>query len=924
MSHGAATGLLFCEATDWPGVGKKAENLRQLSLQGFNVPDFFVIAPECLRPWFQQLDFSGVTPPHSDAVDSVADWQAFAESIQRVILASEFTADIADAVLAAHDQMFAGQSVAVRSSGLDEDGDGQSFAGQHDSFLWVGRDRLLTQVKACVASFFNAHALFYRRQRAAKAGLASTCTEAVPDNLGAVIVQQMVDADKSGVAFSVDPVSQNIGVSLVSAAYGLGEGVVADLADVDSFWVDRQRLVCERQNVIAKTRRVIFDAEQNGCEVQAVPQTWQEVAVLSEQQLAEVVTLAGASEKAFGKPQDIEWSMDATGELYLLQSRAITTLQSGQPVIFDNTNISENYPGVSLPLTYSFSRHLYASVSRAICRRFGVSEKAVQRHRYWFENFIGYLNHQIYYNLSYWYRIYSIIPGLDRNIPVWEKTLGLDNNKELRASSDSLLEGWQNTLLQTRTLICVSWQYWRMESHTRSFHRQLSRVKAHIQSLDLAALNAQELLDLFDESYYQVIDKGYGEVTLINDFFTFIYFDLLDLLTVRWGISEESLRNELLAQYQDMESVKPIRSMQQLCQLLGQFPALRQRIVDGEAVASLWQGIQSNDDYAAFYQALQQHIQLFGDRVSQELKLEVKTLTEQPERLLGHIRQFLASASQLQTAGASSADKRQRIEERLEAALREKPWKKVLYRWVLSRSKQGIARRENLRFDRTRFFGVARRIFQAVGEVLQRDGVLAQADDIYYLSIEEISGFIRGSGVQQDLSALVVIRKTEVEADRGVRLDQRLVTWGAVQSNTFTEAVTLEESAGSNEPGVFQGIGCSQGTVIARARVVENPNEVDDISGCILVADSTDPGWVYLMASAKGLIVERGNVLSHTAIIGREMAVPTVVGAKGVLTGIRDGDWLQMDGKTGVVRLVTPPDEHPASVCDAENKALQA
>jgi len=104
--------------------------------------------------------------------------------------------------------------------------------------------------------------------------------------------------------------------------------------------------------------------------------------------------------------------------------------------------------------------------------------------------------------------------------------------------------------------------------------------------------------------------------------------------------------------------------------------------------------------------------------------------------------------------------------------------------------------------------------------------------------------------------------------------------------------------------GDLKGIGCCPGKVRAKVRVIRDPGEVSSLDGDILVTSSTDPGWVTLFPSASGIIVERGSLLSHSAIVSREMGKPCIVSVTGLLKTLKTGDWVEMDGGTGVIKLV--------------------
>ena len=162
--------------------------------------------------------------------------------------------------------------------------------------------------------------------------------------------------------------------------------------------------------------------------------------------------------------------------------------------------------------------------------------------------------------------------------------------------------------------------------------------------------------------------------------------------------------------------------------------------------------------------------------------------------------------------------------------------------------------------------------------------------------------------ITRDLRRPVAQRRAEYDAFKQQPLPSRVTAHGIVLSSVMsTPTPTLPRPV---EGGELRGIGCSAGRVRGRARVVRHPEQHLHIHGEILVAPMTDPGWVFLMVPAAGLIVERGSVLSHTAIIGRELGIPTVVAVPEATTRIRDGQLIELDGTAGVVRLLD--DAHPS------------
>ncbi|MGI8583236.1 MAG: PEP-utilizing enzyme, partial [Chitinophagaceae bacterium] len=173
--------------------------------------------------------------------------------------------------------------------------------------------------------------------------------------------------------------------------------------------------------------------------------------------------------------------------------------------------------------------------------------------------------------------------------------------------------------------------------------------------------------------------------------------------------------------------------------------------------------------------------------------------------------------------------------------------------------------------------------------------------DIFYLTVQEIFSFIEGRSVTQNIKALINLRKSEFENYQDQNApSERFATYGTVyHSNDF-----FSESKIEKQEGGLNGIGCCPGKVRGKVKVILNPNEVSSLHGDILVTLSTDPGWVMLFPSASGIIVERGSVLSHSAIISREMEKPCIVSVTGLLKTLTTGDEIEMNGSTGEIKII--------------------
>jgi pyruvate,water dikinase len=242
-------------------------------------------------------------------------------------------------------------------------------------------------------------------------------------------------------------------------------------------------------------------------------------------------------------------------------------------------------------------------------------------------------------------------------------------------------------------------------------------------------------------------------------------------------------------------------------------------------------------------------------------------------------------------------------EQQVSAAFSSHPLRKMIFHWVLRNARDRMRERENLRFERTRLFGRARRLFLALGKRFYADNLLDDTRDIFYLEVEEILGFIEGAATTTDLRGLVALRKAEFANHRNAEAPaDRFATYGAVHQGNQFQPITTGVIATLGDSR--QGLACSPGIVRGKVRIVTDPRHTVLQPGEILVAERTDPGWVLLFASAAGLLVERGSLLSHAAIVSREMRLPAIVAIPGITNWLQDGDEVEFDGSTGIVQKI--------------------
>lgn len=849
-------------------AGGKAAALH--ALHGLPVPAWFVLTPAAFR--VSTIDTSDPSQWRLDA--------ALRERMREAL-----------------DQLAGGDACfAVRSSALDEDSQGFSFAGQLDSFLGVAKGEVADKIIAVWRSAFSEHIQAYRAKH-----------QLGPCLPPAVLVQRMVQAECAGVCFAVDPVSGNWDQALVSSVWGLGCTLVDGELDGDTYSVNRSGRVTRKQAGLKGFGVYLRDGATH--KEQHSPEKAQAYS-LDDHMAAEVAALARLCSQRRGCPQDIEWAYEK-GQLYLLQSRPITSLgqapdPEGKLNIWDNSNIAESYGGVTTPLTYSFARSIYAEVYRQFCKIMGVPRHVIAANEDAYQGLLGLFHGRMYYNLINWYRLLACFPGFSINRPFMEQMMGV--RKEMGEELLQLIPAPEtNRLLSTiylgKALTGMGLSYLLLPRKIKQFYSRLNAALAQ-PAIPLSAQRADELVSCYRQLEKQLLLRW--DAPLINDFFAMIAFGLLSKLCRTWcGDEHGTLQNDLVGGSGRVISAEPAQRVAALAACIQADPAAIALFQQG-TVADIQAYLGKNTEMGSLFQ---HYLEKFGDRCIDELKLESAPLKENPLPLLRAIGHFAARKKPMQDNRAEAA--RREAEERALTTLSQSWLRQKLFMTVLKHARARVEDRENLRFERTRLFGRVREIMVELGKRCAALGVLRKADDIFYLEKDEILGFVEGFCSCPDLEAIAAVRKSHFEHyGRMAPIADRFQTRGMVFVGNDFRGDDNESEPLANAQDQRQGIGCCPGVVRGRVRVVRDPRGVELPSGAILVAERTDPGWIMLFPAASGLLVERGSLLSHSAIVARELGLPAVVSVPGVTTWLTDNDLVEFDGSTGLVRLLQEESAH--------------
>ena len=780
-------------------LGSKINNLQTMKNAGLPVPDFIAIPFSSLVP---------DTAPLHKAMDEARDLPLAQQSLRlretvRALLAFKLP-PLSD-----------GGLYAVRSSCALEDSADHSFAGQFDTYLNVPADEVPDRVADCVCSLFSENVLDYLR----RGGMS------MHDLQMHVLVQDMVQAEFSGVLFTANP-QGILNESVLIVGRGLGENVVSDRIDVTSYYYN------------TSDRVYYFDGKEE---------------LLDRETVEALIALSEKVCALFGPHMDIEFAI-AQGSIRILQARPITTLSHMRPLILDNSNIVESYPGLSLPLTVSFVHSVYAGVFESAGRRLVKDRAVLESLRPVFGDTVGSANGRMYYKISNWYEIICCLPFHKRFLPIWQEMIGVQYKDAFRPSVRISPRVRRGVAVNTvRELLHIP-------RSMEKLHETFCGINEYAAEKMRHEMSAKEIFALYDLIETRIL-SDWG-LTLLNDTYAFLFTGLLKARMRKKYGEDETQANAVISGISNMESLKPIREMIRLA-------------LDKPSL--------TDAEYAARKAA---YIRDFGDRSLEELKLESETFRTSPELLDRKIEEYTADPEKL----------RQMADNLLTDApsMRTDPLTAFLRR----RATTGILHREKSRLNRSRIFGLVREAMLRLGDLYARQGLIDTQRDVFYLTLDELRQL---ADAPQPMQSVVRKRKQQYAMFAMLPGVSRLIFSGeAFDKNPRT----VNQSAVQRDKSEMTGVPCSNGVVEGEAYVVEDVRQAHNVQDKILVTRMTDPGWVFLLAAAKGVVSEKGSLLSHTAIVSRELGIPAVVGIRDLMRNVRTGDFIRLDGKSGTVQIL--------------------
>ncbi|GEM_PF-1248629 len=856
---------------DLPEAGSKAVALALISKKGIFVPAAFVVLSSAFDRFCEVSKIGSAIGNILAAADigNLPDLAQKSAKIKGLIMAEPLPGDIVSQIEDAYDTLNSTE-VAVRSSVASEDKVMGSEAGWLDSYLGVDQASLTECVKNCWASAFSIGSLAYFF----KAGIDWHWIKP------AVLVQKMIDCEVSGGAFL--KIAEATGKKLLVIETGLGLGVAGTGAissdhyelNIDPLFITEKKISGQSGTADRPKKYIIhpgsFKEEQSAG--QPKPK-------LTDDQIRWLAQVFLKIEKLFSSPQDVEWGF-ANGRIAILRSRSRIKVVgvTAKECLWSNVNISEVIPGIVPPLV---SSSLISVIDPAF-RSFLTMPKD--------EPLIRDIEGRLYFNATV----------IERSLALRTKTKEFPIAKffggKSRAGQTKLAFAGKVGLLSYGAKVIF---YSFVSSWT--FRAKISEAEKRSEELEKCIEAASDLEELFALEF-QVFAylRSVTALAIKTLLFPLTFYFIFTHLCKKWLVDKtgEKANSFMASGSRQIALIRAFEELWGLSRIIKNDRVLSHKFLKAQTIAKAEAVLRDSPEAV---KAWREFLKKYGHRSVKEVDFSLPRWKEDPSFLINTLKLYLGASEDI-----NPASKIEKLAIKREILLCET--KRLLPRWKFAIFKSTLGFAESAQILRERVKAVLvlllfplRSVYLKIGLKFRERGFLKDADDIFYLSFDEIEA-LRSGSLPRDfgLAGLVARRKNEYKRFAGPKIPETIIDKKEVSLASYLDLRTRDCSV-----KFLQGLGVSSGIAQGVARIAVNIDELWKIKpGEILVCDHLDPGWTPVFVVVKGLVSNTGGLLSHASIVAREFGLPAVVNVELATSKILDGQKIIVDGNRGTVKII--------------------
>ncbi len=871
-------------------VGGKGLNLAILARHGFQVPGGFFITTAAYHQFVLAHNLTKVISHalHNLDVENPTSLQAASTAIRAGFTGGEMPQALGEAILQHYEGMGA---VAVRSSATAEDLPDLSFAGQQDTFLnVVGRETLLQAVVSCWSSLWTARAIGYRsRNHIEHHGVAL-----------AVVVQEMVPSEASGVLFTANPLNGLRTEMVIDATFGLGEALVSGMVEPDRYVVSVPECTIQHKKLGAKAL-AIYGRSQGGTETREAKAANQQA--IADTVIQELANLGQQIATLYQTPQDIEWGL-ANGELYILQSRPITSLfpipDGAHPggllrVFFSLASVQGVFDPIT-PLGRDTLKGLFGRGGALFKMRRSIANQAI----------FFTAAERLFIDMT----------------PIFRHPVGRNIEKLALRFIDPAAAQVLHTLLDDPRLQPEKkWFRWRTLRRIAHFSRvMMPRVLAAARQPEKTRIQANREIEVFITDFAMRFRRANSLTDQVKLFESFmdtlvlgIFPRLVSLIIVSMAMLNLLLR---LATKVGQNGLLLTRGLPHNVTTEMDLALWQTSRIIAASPASGWFAAQSPELLVDEFlhgalphdvqTAVSDFLDVYGMRGLAEIDIGRPRWRENPTPIVRSLQSYLTipenqAPDLLFAAGAEAAADALAA---LQSALRRTRGgfaKAALAGWATRRLRALAGQRELPKFVIIQIMGIIRANFMQSGRQLVERGVLNQPDDLFFLAYAELKQLAQDETLLADKQLAATYQPLIVQRRAAWKKEARRQQ---IPRLLLSDGRAFYDGMQPGEEGDLQGDPVSPGIAEGTVRVVLDPHGSQLEPGEILVCPGTDPSWTPLFLTAGGLVMEVGGMMTHGSVVAREYGIPAVVGVHEATKRLQTGQKIRIDGSTGVILIL--------------------
>ncbi|MGV8906078.1 MAG: PEP/pyruvate-binding domain-containing protein [Acetobacterium sp.] len=841
---------------DLSKIGGKAKSLIETTKAGFNVPKGFVLSVDFFTNWINEIKTTSVWK------DFLGDQtRETCDALKKITSRLKFTKEQKEALKQALKGFTAASVFAVRSSSPEEDLRDTSFAGMYDTILGVTYKTLEISIVTAFTSMFDIRVVEYKKLN----------NKMIDDPLIAVIVQKQIASEISGIAFSINPNNNCFDEAMISASFGLGETIVSGQVTPDTYIVEKVKSIIIEKNIAAKIQGLWL--LENGGTITKKNRNPQAQA-LNDEQILSVSDLVSECEKYYGQPIDAEWAI-SQGKLYLLQARPITAYNPLFPEMLTKPGEKKTLYLDIVVLSQGFMEPFSTLGLGVWSKMLYVAKQGIMPEGK--DGIILNIHGRQYMNISNmllgWGEQDFLKIMANYETPVKKILESIDLEEYVPAVKSKKIVEMSQALTE---------MYASMASHQEQDFSDAEKSSRSYQKIADQTLQYLKGNLNTDQNFKALVDDGLNQFKLMVAGAMSINSAVVAFANINEMFKGKGVDDFIVALGMALPH-NPTSEMGYAMVELASFTEIQ----NTRSAQEFSEKISKKTYSAEVLSSYQTYMDKFRARGFKEIDIATPRVYERPADFFNQLKHIRIGDNAMTTV----KERKEKAYKQLLAIAKKNDQEKEFVKYAKTYTSL-MGYREHPKYIYVILVDKLRAVALTLGKQFKDQGRLQFVEQIFDMSIEEVAL----AQNNPDLDLLAVIEKN-LKPRRKVA---HIKDWPKIVNSRGKIFRYIRQG----EKGDLIGDPIAPGLIQGRAKVLNTPYEKNLEKGEILIARATEPAWTPVFINAAGVVLEIGGPMQHGAIIAREYGIPCVSGINNVTTIIKDGDFVEVDGSSGLVKIL--------------------